>query len=83
MKQQFNITKIGNSLFATLPNKLVKQLQLKSGDQVSYEIIPGKKKVLMNIAPQGKRDDSTSIVEALAEEDKQWITEMAGSLSTK
>ncbi|MBI4225796.1 hypothetical protein HY612_01665 [Candidatus Roizmanbacteria bacterium] len=83
MKKYFQITKIGNSLFATLSSKLVEQLNLRPGDQVFYEIIPGKKKIIMNIVQSSDSIDRKKIIEELNEKDKEWIKKHAGSLSSK
>lgn len=83
MKKYYQITQVGNSLFATLPKKLVEQLNLKSGDKVFYEIIPGKKKVILNIVPQRKKSNKDTPIKSLEQEDKEWLKETAGSLTVK
>ncbi|MEI7578920.1 MAG: hypothetical protein WCJ58_02645 [bacterium] len=52
MKKYFKVIKIGNSIFSLLPSNLIKQLQIKPGDNVFYELIPGKRQVMMNFASE-------------------------------
>ena len=83
MKKYYQITKIGNSLFATLSSRLVELLNLKAGDKVFYEVVPGKKKVIMNIVENSNFEEKNKLMEDLNDKDKDWIKKNAGSLSTK
>jgi antitoxin component of MazEF toxin-antitoxin module len=83
MKRFFNITKIGNSLFATLSRRLVNQLNIKPGDKVSYEIVPGKKKIIMNLIPKPGSRSPQELLKELNQADRKWIEETAGSLTVK
>jgi antitoxin component of MazEF toxin-antitoxin module len=79
MKRNYLITKIGNSLFATIPNKLAKQLGLHAGDQVYYELIPGKKKIILNLVTHSAQSSTAS----LNKKDSLWLKQNAGSLTIK
>ena len=79
MKKYYQLTKIGNSLFATISSKLVRQLNLQPGDKVFYEIIPGKKKIVMNIVSQSKQ--TANVVGELSKKDQDWLKKQAGSLT--
>jgi len=83
MKKYYQITKIGNSLFATLSSKLVEQLNLKPGDRVFYEIIPGKRKIIMNLVQGTLTENKSNMLEELNPKDKKWVKENAGSLSAE
>ena len=80
MKKYYQIIKIGNSLFVTLPNKLAKKLDIKSGDQVFYETVAGKKQLIINLTTQTNVSDIETTINELNAEDKKWVEETSGSL---
>jgi antitoxin component of MazEF toxin-antitoxin module len=79
MKKYFKVIKIGNSIFSLLPSNLVKQLEIKPGDNVFYEIVPDKKQVLLNFT--GESSDSTPNEKNINKKQNKWVDNLAGSLT--
>jgi len=73
MKKYYQITKIGNSLFATLPKTLVRQLDLKSGDVVEYETPNDKATLILHIKHIKQKTKIRDLLKSLNDVDREWL----------
>jgi len=76
MKKFYRISKIGNSIFATLSKDVVDEMNISSGDQVSYEIIPGTNKIVLNLSGQKQNNSKKN-----DKQNSNWISKLAGSIT--